>query len=368
MPFKVSADLADTVIMSLPTKSVGQRARSVVAELRNDGITEEEKTLLKIVRRVVVIAALATIPVTIAELNESSSTLVRVADWLIWLAFLVEWALMLLFPPKAGGFLGRNVLDRHNWRDWRNWLSVAILIISFPLLYPAFQLIRLVRVVRLARLGRVAAVTTRALGDTLGRRGVMYVAALACSAIVLGGVLMSSVEPKVVGGKDIWNGIWWAATTTIGAGVGGLGPRSAEGRTITIILMLCGVAFVTTLAGSIAAFFLGQRSSAGSDGLHRQVAEIHEALIGSQEEGPHRTVGVGGMNVCNVCGEVHVPDNPIRPEDYAAHGLLTASLSHSPAYIEAEVEVELLSDEEFNSIITREQAEADARAAHPKET
>lgn len=293
MSVRSARTVADTAIMPVPTESVGEGPKGVLAELRNDRITEGEKTLLKIVSRAVAIVALATIPVTIAELNESSSLLVRVADWLIWLVFLVEWVLMLVFPPKTGGFLGRKVLDHHNWRDWRNWLSVAILITSFPLLYPAFQLIRLVRVVRLARLGRVAAVTTRALGDTLGRRGVIYVSALVCSAIVLGGALMSSLEPKAIGGKDIWRGIWWAATTTVGTGiVGGLGPLTVEGRIITIILMLCGVAFVTTLAGSIAAFFLGQHSATRTEELHRRVAEIHEAVIaGRAAENQQRRIG-----------------------------------------------------------------------------
>jgi hypothetical protein len=169
--------------------------------------------------------------------------------------------------------------------DWRNWLSIGILAVTFPLVYPAFQFLRLIRVARLARIGRAAAVTTRALGQTIGRRGVIYVAALVGLAIFLGGSLMIALEPNV-GGDDLWSGVWWAATTTIGTGIGGPSPQTIEGRAIAIVLMLCGVAFVTTLAGSIAAYFLGQRQGGIDDDLHRKVADIHAIVLSAESEGP----------------------------------------------------------------------------------
>jgi hypothetical protein len=36
---------------------------------------------------------------------------------------------------------------------------------------------------------------------------------------------------------------------------------------------------------------------------------------------------MGGEEVCKVSGEVHGPDNPIRQEEYSAHGLLTVDYS-----------------------------------------
>jgi voltage-gated potassium channel len=259
------------------------RVKEQLDRLGDEEITERERRLLKYLGRAVALAALATLPITIAELNGSGGPWVVAADWLIWLVFLTEWLLMLRFPPEAGGFTGAGAFDRNNWKDWRNWLSVFILVISFPLLYPAFQLVRMVRVIRLARIGRATAVTTGALGKTLGRRGVVYVAAIVLSAIVVGGVLMASLEPETVGGSDIWSGMWWAATTTVGAGIGASAPSSLEGKIVTLILMLCGVAFISTLAGSIAAVFLGNEDRDAHAAMRQQVAELHGHLIDAQQ-------------------------------------------------------------------------------------
>ena len=76
----------------------------------------------------------------------------------IWVTFVAEYVVMLKLGPEEGGFSGSTTLDRTNWSDWRNWISVAIIVLSFPLLAPIFQFVRLVRVVRLARLGRVVVV------------------------------------------------------------------------------------------------------------------------------------------------------------------------------------------------------------------
>jgi voltage-gated potassium channel len=259
-----------------------RRFKDELAQLRDEEISERERRLLKYLGRAVAVAAVATLPITVVELNGPGALWVSAADWVIWLVFMTEWLLMMQFPPEAGGFTGSGTFDRGNWRDWRNWLSVFVLVISFPLLYPAFQLVRLVRVVRLARIGRATAVTTGALGKTLGRRGVIYVAALILSAIVVGGVLMASLEPETVGGSDIWNGMWWAATTTVGAGIGASSPSSVEGKVVTLILMLCGVAFISTLAGSIAAVFLGSEEDASRKVMRLQVAELHGQLVEAQ--------------------------------------------------------------------------------------
>jgi voltage-gated potassium channel len=253
-------------------------------ELADDQITEREQRLLRVMGRVVAVAALATLPVTVAELNGTGGAWAVIADWVIWLVFMAEWLLMMVFPPQAGGFTGAGTFDRRNWKDWRNWVSIFILVVSFPLLYPAFQLVRLVRVVRLARIGRAAAVTTSALGNILGRRGVIYVGALVLSAIVVGGAVMASLEPETIGGGDIWNGIWWAATTTVGAGIGASSPSSAEGKAVTLLLMLCGVAFISTLAGSIAAVFLGNDDAEARQAMRQQVAELYNKLVDADED------------------------------------------------------------------------------------
>jgi voltage-gated potassium channel len=244
-------------------------------------ITHHRAKIIRVLDIAVAIAALATIPVTLAELGGNSNPLILTADWIIWLIFVAEYVVMLRLPPQDGGFFGDRALDRRNLHDWRNWVSIAIIVLSFPPLNYFFQFIRLLRVVRLSRLGRIAAVATRGVGQTFGRRGVLYVAGLVIVAIILGGALIVTVEePAAVGGADTLSGIWWATVTTVGASLTGRGPETFEGRTIALVLMLCGVAFITTLAGSIAAFFLGKESTVDAIRVQRQLDEIHSAVTG----------------------------------------------------------------------------------------
>jgi voltage-gated potassium channel len=256
-------------------------------ETADRGLTDEHvATIIRVLDVAVASAAVATIPITLVELRGNSTPLIIACDWIVWVIFVAEYLVMLWLPPKEGGFGDRRA-DRRELRDWRNWVSIAIIVLSFPLLAPIFQFIRLVRVVRLARLGRIAAIATRGVGQTVGRRGVLYVAGLVIVAIVLGGALMTTVEPKIVGGTGTLSGIWWAAVTTVGTGIHGPGPETLEGRVIALLLMLCGVALLTTLAGSIAAFFLGKEVTVDAPRVQKQLDEIHEAVTkGTRDDSP----------------------------------------------------------------------------------
>ena len=243
-----------------------------------DGLLQEHRApIIKALDIAVAVAAVATIPITVLQIRGEQDAWVLAADWVIWSVFVIEYLVMLRLPPQEGGFSGRNQYDRGNFSDWRNWVSVAIIVLSFPPLAPLLQLVRLVRVVRLARLGRIAAVSARGLGHTLGRRGVIYVFGFVVLAIVVGGVAITAVEPDVPDGKGLANGVWWATTATVGGGIGEPGPQTTGGRAIALGLMLCGVAFVTTLAGSIAAYFLGEDKATWRE-LSTRIDEIHTAV------------------------------------------------------------------------------------------
>ncbi len=240
-------------------------------------LNEHRTRIVKALDAAVALAAVATVPITVLQLRGEQNAWVLAADWLIWIVFVVEYLVMRRFPPAEGGFTGGNEYDRRNFRDWRNWVSVAIIVLTFPPLAPLLRLVRLVRVVRLARVGRIAAVSTRALGHTLGRRGVLYVFGFVVLAIVLGGAAITSVESAVAGGESLADGVWWATLTAVGAGVGQPGPESIGGRAIALGLVLCGVGFVSTLAGSIAAYFLGEDEEDWA-ALHQRLDEIHAVV------------------------------------------------------------------------------------------
>jgi hypothetical protein len=114
----------------------------------------------------VIFAALGTIPLTIAQQRGDTSLPVLAGDWAVWSVFFIEYV--------VGVRLAENRLAYTR----RNWLSVAVILLSFPLLPALFaltRLARLLRLFRLVRLGAVGARGVRALRQALGRKGLVYI-------------------------------------------------------------------------------------------------------------------------------------------------------------------------------------------------
>lgn len=232
------------------------------------------------VERIVVIAAVLSIPLTLIQLRDVQHPLIAVADWMIWSVFVGELLVLWVAPPDAGGLRGRNAHDIRNLADWRAWVAVGVITTTFPGLPVLFRFARLTRLIRFARVGRLAVVGARGIGSTLFRRGMLYVGSITMGLVLAGGLLMFVLEPRSVGG-DMWSGIWWAAVTAVGVGVGfgdTPAPRTVEGRLIALALMLAGVGFVTTLAASIAAYFVGERRDAQMEALRHELEELRTQL------------------------------------------------------------------------------------------
>jgi len=103
-------------------------------------------TLTRIERRldvVLLVAAVAVVPVIIIEQSHASQTAKSAADvanWVIWLLFAGESALMLGFS-----------VDRRGWAE-RHKLELAVVILTPPVLPAGLQMLRVLRLLRLLRL------------------------------------------------------------------------------------------------------------------------------------------------------------------------------------------------------------------------
>jgi len=202
---------------------------------------------------VVVVAAILTLPLTIAEVNGQEGNAFVLADWIVWLVFVVEYA------------VGFAVSQNRRRYASSAWLGLVVVIVSFPLLPSLFALARLARIARLFRLVRIVAFGARAipaLKASLGRRGLLYVLGLFVLLIVMSGALISVAEPETVHG-NMWDGMWWAIVTATTVGYGDISPATLPGRAIAVALMLFGIGLTATLAASVAAFFV--RTDQGSE-------------------------------------------------------------------------------------------------------
>jgi voltage-gated potassium channel len=216
----------------------------------------------------VVLAALATIPLTIAETVSTTSVGLAVADWVVWSVFLAEY---LIRASRAASW---GVYAR------RHWLSVAVIVLSFPLLPTVLALVRVGRLVRLLRLLRVLAVTGRAvqaLGVVLARRGLVYVASVTTMLVIGSATTLTVLEPETVKG-DIGTALWWAMVTVTTVGYGDVVPATPVGRLIGVALMFAGLGTVSTLAASIAAYFVAQDEGSGLADLAARLDRIEQLL------------------------------------------------------------------------------------------
>jgi voltage-gated potassium channel len=229
-------------------------------------LSARDRRLERVLEAVVVLAALATIPLIIVQERGTTGALVSAVDWVIWAIFTVEYVVMLTIAED------RRAYTRANW-----W-SPLVIVLSFPLLPAILSMTRLVRLARLGRLARLIAIAGRALHGlriAAGRRGLLYVAGVSTVLVFVGGGLLMFFEPKAERFRD---GIWWAVVTITTVGYGDITPETGSGRLVATVLMLMGIGLVATLAASVAAYFVGKDEATDMRNLEERLDRIERLL------------------------------------------------------------------------------------------
>jgi voltage-gated potassium channel len=224
-----------------------------------------------------VVLAFAWLALLIGDLIWGESPTFEAIGAIIWVVFILDFALKFILAPHKLEYLKTN------------WLT------AISLLVPALRIFRVVRLLRLARVGRGLRLfrvisslnrSMRALGATLRRRGFGFVAILTLMVVFAGAAGMYAFENGVPGGLNSYGeALWWTSMimTTLGSQYW---PQTLEGRVLCVILALYAFAIFGYVTATLASFFLGRdaEESKGELAGSREIAALREELSALREE------------------------------------------------------------------------------------
>jgi voltage-gated potassium channel len=190
----------------------------------------------------------------VVELIWGLSPLLQAIGTVIWIIFILDFIFKFSLAPRKIAYLKSN------------WLTAIALLLPALRIFRIARFIRVLGTARAARglnLVRVMTRTNRgmrALGASMGRRGLGYVGALTLLVTLVGAAGMYAFENNTANGEGLNNygtALWWTAMliTTMGSEYW---PQTAEGRVLCFILAVYAFAVFGYVTAAIATFFLGR--------------------------------------------------------------------------------------------------------------
>ncbi|WP_286238192.1 potassium channel family protein [Neptuniibacter halophilus] len=166
------------------------------------------------------------------------------SDWLIWLLFASELALMLSLVDDRLRYLKQN------------WMSPLIVLGGLPVLWGVNTFYAgIIRSLRLALTIGVFLRVSKDTRDLLSRHNLGITLFICFIILVISGLLISGIDPAFESPMD---GLWWAWVTVTTVGYGDLVPETTEGRIFGSLLILMGLGMFSMLTASFSVFFIEQ--------------------------------------------------------------------------------------------------------------
>ncbi|MCA1588928.1 MAG: ion transporter [Acidobacteria bacterium] len=188
----------------------------------------------------------------VIELTWGLSPFLGTVGTVIWIIFIIDFAVKFTLAPYKLTYLKSN------------WLTAIALAVPALRVFRILRAVRLLRFARAARGLRLVRVITslnrgmKALGASMGRRGLGYVMALTTVVTLSGAAGMYAFENEIPGGLNSYGvALWWTAMlmTSIGSEYW---PRTGEGRVLCFLLSLYGFAVFGYVTATLATFFIGR--------------------------------------------------------------------------------------------------------------
>jgi voltage-gated potassium channel len=248
-----------------------------ITERVKETARERRVRLARLDRRLdalVFVAALLSIPAA-AQAGDLTGVIL-VIDIVAWLIFVLEGIVKLSAH-------GREEYFGTRW----NWIDIGIIVLSAPyhLATGIPLLARLGSLARLARLVRIALVMVKILRQgraIMSRQNVPVAVGLVALATVGTAGFVFAVESRsgTAAFGDFGDALWWALVTLTTVGYGDITPLTTAGRIGAGVLMLVGIAFLGTLAATLASLFIDEETADQGDiaALRADIAELRRSV------------------------------------------------------------------------------------------
>lgn len=216
----------------------------------------------------------------VVELIWGESLLFGTIVTIIWVVFIVDFAVKFALAPRKVAFLKRN---------WLTAISLLLPALRLFRIFRVFRLLRLARAGRGLRLLRVISSLNRgmkALSESLSRRGFGYVIALTLLVTLAGAAGMYAFENQAPGGPNSYgDALWWTAMimTTLGSQYW---PQTAEGRILCVCLSLYAFGVFGYVTAALATFFVGRDAENDDAELPggKQLAALRDEVSALRED------------------------------------------------------------------------------------
>ncbi len=117
--------------------------------------------------------------------------------------------------------------------------------------------------------------------NLITRRGFFYSLLLCLTIMVFGGMGFWLIEPKV---ETFGDGLWLAFTTAATVGYGDLVPSNHYSRAFAAVVVLLGLAVLSLVTASVAAFFVETEERQIEQDLMRELAALKAEVRSLREE------------------------------------------------------------------------------------
>ena len=216
----------------------------------------------------------------VGELIWGESLMFEVLGTIIWVIFILDFAVAFVLAPHKIAYL------KNNWLTALSLLVPALRLFRFSRVFRLFRLARMGRSLRLLRVVSSLNRGMRALGASLSRRGFGYILALTVLVTFTGAAGMYAFENAAPGGlKSYGEALWWTTMvlTTMGSQYW---PLTIEGRVLCVFLALYAFAVFGYVTATLATFFIGRDAEDDEAELAgaRQLAALREEMIALREE------------------------------------------------------------------------------------